>query len=78
MFLMGYNLIFTSIPIALYGLLEQNYDKKKLMEQPYLYKLNKNNYLMSRQQFVAWLLVGSCIYYFIILLLVNIIFLNFI
>lgn len=58
MFLMGFNFIFTSIPILIYGLLEQNYDKKKLMEHPYLYKLNRNNYLMSRQQFVAWLLIG--------------------
>ncbi|XP_012530011.2 probable phospholipid-transporting ATPase IF isoform X2 [Monomorium pharaonis] len=58
MFLMAYNLIFTSVPIVMYGLLEQNYDAKKLMERPYLYKLNRNNYLMSRKQFVAWMFLG--------------------
>ncbi|XP_011693120.1 PREDICTED: probable phospholipid-transporting ATPase IF [Wasmannia auropunctata] len=57
-FLMGFNLIFTSFPIVIYGLYEQNYNARKLMEQPYLYKLNRNNYLMSRQQFVAWLFLG--------------------
>ncbi|XP_024876630.1 probable phospholipid-transporting ATPase IF isoform X1 [Temnothorax curvispinosus] len=58
MFLMGFNLIFTSFPVLIYALLEQNYNAKKLMEHPYLYKLNRNNYLMSRQQFMAWLLLG--------------------
>lgn len=66
---MGYNFIFTSVPVLMYGLLEQNYSAKRLMEQPYLYKLNRNNYLMSKQQFIAWLLLGPCklmLYYFII------------
>lgn len=60
MFLMCYNLLFTSVPVVMYGLLEQNYTAKKLMEQPYLYKLNRNNYLMSKQQFIVWLLLGLC------------------
>ncbi|XP_011166374.2 probable phospholipid-transporting ATPase IF isoform X2 [Solenopsis invicta] len=58
MFLMGYNIIFTSLPILMYGLLEQNYNAKKLMKYPYLYKLNKNNYLMSWNQFIAWMILG--------------------
>ncbi|KAL6255347.1 hypothetical protein P5V15_013685 [Pogonomyrmex californicus] len=68
-FLMGFNLIFTSLPVLLYGLLEQNYNARKLMEHPYLYKLNKNNYLMSRQQFMVWLLLGlwhTCVTYFVV------------
>ncbi|XP_018059116.1 PREDICTED: probable phospholipid-transporting ATPase IF [Atta colombica] len=67
MFLMTFNLIFTSLPILMYGLLEQNYNAKKLMEHPYLYKLNKNNYLMSRFQFILWMFLGlwhACITYF--------------
>ncbi|KAL0110201.1 hypothetical protein PUN28_013685 [Cardiocondyla obscurior] len=67
MFLMGFNLMFTSFPIVIYALYEQNYDAKKLLECPYLYKLNKNNYLMSRKQFIIWLLLGlwhTCVTYF--------------
>ncbi|XP_018398443.1 PREDICTED: probable phospholipid-transporting ATPase IF [Cyphomyrmex costatus] len=66
-FLMGFNLVFTSLPILMYGLLEQNYNAKKLMEHPYLYKLNRNNYLMSRHQFLIWMFLGlwhACITYF--------------
>lgn len=58
-FLMGFNLLFTSLPVLFYGLLEQNYSAQVLMRQPYLYKLNKNNYLMSRPQFMMWLLLGE-------------------
>ncbi|XP_029155219.1 probable phospholipid-transporting ATPase IF isoform X3 [Nylanderia fulva] len=57
-FLMCFNLLFTSLPILLYGLLEQDHNAKKLMRHPYLYKLNKNNYLMSRKQFMVWMLLG--------------------
>ncbi|XP_050456062.1 phospholipid-transporting ATPase IF-like isoform X4 [Cataglyphis hispanica] len=57
-FLMCFNLLFTSLPILLYGLFEQNHSAKKLMRHPYLYKLNKRNYLMSRKQFMVWLLLG--------------------
>ncbi|XP_018352435.1 PREDICTED: probable phospholipid-transporting ATPase IF [Trachymyrmex septentrionalis] len=75
MFLMTFNLIFTSLPILMYGLLEQNYTAKKLMEHPYLYKLNKNNYLMSRAQFVIWMFLGlchACITYFTIFAMTSI------
>ncbi|XP_011879867.1 PREDICTED: probable phospholipid-transporting ATPase IF isoform X2 [Vollenhovia emeryi] len=67
MFLMSFNLVFTSLPVLIYGLLEQNYDATKLMKNPYLYKLNRNNYLMSRHQFVAWMILGlwhACVTYF--------------
>ncbi|XP_071648224.1 phospholipid-transporting ATPase IF-like [Temnothorax longispinosus] len=37
MFLMSFNLIFTSLPVLIYALLEQNYNAKKLMKHPYLY-----------------------------------------
>ncbi|XP_072764277.1 phospholipid-transporting ATPase IF isoform X2 [Anoplolepis gracilipes] len=57
-FLMCFNLIFTSLPILFYGLLEQDFSARKLMRHPYLYKLNKNNYLLSRKQFLLWLLLG--------------------
>ncbi|KYN18060.1 Putative phospholipid-transporting ATPase 12 [Trachymyrmex cornetzi] len=75
MFLMTFNLIFTSLPVLMYGLLEQNYNAKKLMEHPYLYKLNKNNYLMSRSQFVIWMFLGlwhACITYFTVFAMTSI------
>lgn len=55
---MCYNLGFTSLPILLYGLIEQDYSAKKLMQYPYLYKLNKNNYLMSKKQLIVWMFLG--------------------
>ncbi|XP_026825879.1 probable phospholipid-transporting ATPase IF isoform X2 [Ooceraea biroi] len=67
-FLMGFNLV-TALPVLLYGLLEQNYSAEVLLRNPYLYKLNKNNYLMSRQQFMIWLLLGlwsTCVTYFVV------------
>ncbi|XP_020288805.1 probable phospholipid-transporting ATPase IF isoform X2 [Pseudomyrmex gracilis] len=57
-FLMCFNFVFTSLPILLYGLLEQNYSAGKLMRYPYLYKLNVNNYLLSKKQFMMWFLLG--------------------
>ncbi|XP_018306223.1 probable phospholipid-transporting ATPase IF [Mycetomoellerius zeteki] len=75
LFLMSFNLILTSLPVLMYGLLEQNYNAKKLIEHPYLYKLNKNNYLMSRSQFVTWMFLGlwhACITYFTVFAMTSI------
>ncbi|XP_032670766.1 probable phospholipid-transporting ATPase IF isoform X2 [Odontomachus brunneus] len=69
MFLMLFNMIFTTLPILLYGLFEQNYSAEKLIQHPYLYKLNRNNYLMSRQQFMIWMLLSiwhTCVIYFVV------------
>lgn len=51
-------MFFTSLPILIFGLLEQNHSMEKLIRYPYLYKLNKDNYLMSKQQFLTWALLG--------------------
>ncbi|XP_034184560.1 phospholipid-transporting ATPase IF isoform X1 [Osmia lignaria lignaria] len=67
MFLMMFNVLFTSLPILAYGLLEQDYSADKLLRFPYLYKLNRRNYLLSGTQFLIWTLLGcwhTCIIYF--------------
>ncbi|EFN88498.1 Probable phospholipid-transporting ATPase IF [Harpegnathos saltator] len=59
MFFMFFNMIFTSLPVLVYGLLEQSYNAKKLIQQPYLYKLYRKNYLLSRQQFMIWMCLSA-------------------
>ncbi|KAK1123006.1 hypothetical protein K0M31_008642 [Melipona bicolor] len=54
LFFMLYNVIFTSMPILVYGLFEQNFTADKLLRKPYLYKLYRRNYLLTRWQFLLW------------------------
>ncbi|KAG7189384.1 hypothetical protein KM043_017031 [Ampulex compressa] len=66
-FLMCFNVIFTSLPVLLYGLLEQDHSANKLLRHPHLYKLNKRNYLLSTNQFLIWTTKGlwhTCVIYF--------------
>ncbi|KAK2580780.1 hypothetical protein KPH14_011515 [Odynerus spinipes] len=68
MFLMFFNVIFTSLPILVFGLLEQDYPSDKLLRHPYLYKLYRKNFLLSWNQFTLWTAMGlwqSCIIYFV-------------
>lgn len=60
-FMMCYNVIFTSLPVLMYGLLEQNYSAKILLRSPQLYLLNRRNNLLSFRQFVIWFLTGKFI-----------------
>ncbi|XP_076395905.1 phospholipid-transporting ATPase IF [Megachile rotundata] len=57
-FLMLFNVLFTSLPILAYGLLEQDYTAGQLLRYPYLYKLHRNNYLLSTNQFIIWTILG--------------------
>ncbi|XP_035734472.1 probable phospholipid-transporting ATPase IF isoform X2 [Vespa mandarinia] len=69
MFLMLFNALFTSVPILLFGLYEQDYPSNKLLSNPYLYKLHKKNFLLSWKQFILWFTMGTwqtCIIYFVI------------
>ncbi|XP_003485770.1 probable phospholipid-transporting ATPase IF isoform X1 [Bombus impatiens] len=54
LFLMLFNVLFTSLPILAYGLFEQNFTADKLLCQPYLYKLHRHNYLLTKWQFFVW------------------------
>jgi magnesium-transporting ATPase (P-type) len=53
-FLMMYNIFYTACPILFYGLLEQPYPEKVLMERPHLYKLIRRNRLMTWSIFLKW------------------------
>ncbi|XP_058801756.1 phospholipid-transporting ATPase IF-like isoform X2 [Phymastichus coffea] len=67
LFLMCYNVIFTSIPILVYGVYEQNYSDKTLLTNPQLYRLNRRNIFMSNGHFVLWMLMATwqaCVVYF--------------
>ncbi|XP_014470440.1 PREDICTED: probable phospholipid-transporting ATPase IF [Dinoponera quadriceps] len=69
MYLMCFNVLFTSIPVVMYGLSEQDYNAEQLMQYPYLYKLYGKNYLMTKGQFVTWVFLGlwhACVTYFVV------------
>lgn len=57
--LISYNLIFTSLPILLYGLHEIHIPEKVLELYPKLYKINRNNGQLRLSIFLSWLIVGS-------------------
>lgn len=56
---MLYNVIFTSLPILVFGLLEQDYSADRLLRYPYMYKIYKKNYLLSKKQFYLWTALGK-------------------
>ena len=47
------------MPILVYGLFEQNFTADKLLRKPYLYKLHRRNYLLTRWQFLLWTALGK-------------------
>ncbi|KAK0180340.1 hypothetical protein PV327_005992 [Microctonus hyperodae] len=66
-FLMGFNVAFTSLPVLMFGLMAQDYPATKLLHFPQYYTLNKRNRLLSIHQRFLWLLIAiwqTCIIYF--------------
>ena len=66
---MCFNCFYTSLPILMYGLLEQNYPAEKLLRSPHLYLLNRKNGLLSSRQFAIWILTGQSILFLLYFLL---------
>lgn len=58
-FLTFYNIFFTSWPILIFGLLEQNFTSRQLLENLHLYRDITNNARMSWFQFFKWTLLGA-------------------
>ena len=56
--LMLFNITWTSLPIFVFGLLEQNIKSKHLLNNPGLYRRISKNYLMSLREFLLWFLYG--------------------
>ncbi|CAG5102645.1 Similar to ATP11B: Probable phospholipid-transporting ATPase IF (Homo sapiens) [Cotesia congregata] len=57
-FLMGFNIVFTSTPVLAFGLLAQDYSASKLINYPQYYTLNKKNRLLSINQIIIWMLLA--------------------
>jgi len=57
--LIGYNLLFTSMPILMYGLFEVPIPESLLENFPSLYKLNRKNSQLRVSVYVGWLLAGA-------------------
>ncbi|KAK3926702.1 putative phospholipid-transporting ATPase IF [Frankliniella fusca] len=57
-FLTCFNIIFTSAPVLVYGLLEQNRPSYQLLQYPPLYKGHQGNKLMRTSHFLEWLMAG--------------------
>ncbi|XP_071540028.1 phospholipid-transporting ATPase IF-like isoform X2 [Panulirus ornatus] len=53
-----YNITFTTLPVLVYGISEQNLPPDLLMSRPHLYQRNSNNALMSWRVFFKWNLFG--------------------
>ncbi|ODN03512.1 putative phospholipid-transporting ATPase IH [Orchesella cincta] len=56
LFLMNFNIFFSSVPIFVFGLTEQPYSAETLLSQPHLYKRNRKNSLMTVKKFLPWFL----------------------
>ena len=56
--LMLFNITWTSLPIFVFGLLEQNIKSKPLLSNPVLYRRISKNYLMTLREFLLWFLYG--------------------
>lgn len=54
-----YNVIFTAVPILLFGLCEQKVALNKIEANPYLYMSIKKNKLLSKREFLRWNLQGK-------------------
>ncbi|XP_034937307.1 probable phospholipid-transporting ATPase IF isoform X2 [Chelonus insularis] len=66
-FLMLFNVIFTSLPVLTFGLVAQDYSAKTLLNFPQYYMLNKKNRLLSGYQMISWMIVAlwqTCVIYF--------------
>lgn len=59
MFLTLYNVLFTSLPVLVYGLFEQNHSAQTLLDYPQLYSNNRRNVLMSWSSFFQWMAFGE-------------------
>ena len=55
---MLFNITWTSLPIFVFGLLEQNIKSKHLLNNPGLYRRISKNYLMKFREFLLWFLYG--------------------
>lgn len=56
--LICFNLVFTSLPILVYGIYEIHIPEILLEKYPRLYKINKGNRLMRISNFCTWLMLG--------------------
>ncbi|XP_037780538.1 probable phospholipid-transporting ATPase IF isoform X1 [Penaeus monodon] len=52
--LTAFNITFTSLPVLVYGLFEQNIPPDILLTRPHLYQRNANNVAMSWLMFLQW------------------------
>ena len=53
-----FNIVFTSVPIFVFGLFEQNVSAEQLMERPKLYQTNAKNRLLQADQCFFWISEG--------------------
>ncbi|XP_072897346.1 phospholipid-transporting ATPase IF isoform X2 [Hemitrygon akajei] len=55
-----YNICFTSLPILMYSLFEQDVHPRVLQSKPSLYKEISKNEVLSLKRFLYWTLLGFC------------------
>ena len=58
LFLASFNLVFTSLPILAFGLLDQDFSADRLLRELHLYRDFTDNALMNWKQIAKWSLTG--------------------
>jgi phospholipid-translocating ATPase len=54
-----FNITFTALPIFIYGLFDQNFNDRQLLDNLHLYRTISRNSRMSWLQFLKWNLLGA-------------------
>jgi len=58
LYLVMFNMVYTSLPIIVFGLCEQNVEAKKLLGDPNLYRRNRHNQSMRFGELCKWVGLG--------------------
>ena len=72
-FLTFFNLIFTALPILVFGMLDQNFTSAELYNQFHLYRSISGNALLSWPQFFKWILLGTVTFWMIFIQMISLI-----
>ena len=59
-----FNITFTALPIFVYGLFDQNFNDRQLLDNLHLYRTISGNARMSWLQFFKWNLLGTYNFFF--------------
>ncbi|EAN31223.2 phospholipid-translocating P-type ATPase flippase family protein [Theileria parva strain Muguga] len=71
LFVAIYNVVFTSVPVGIFGIVDQDYNKSLSAKYPHVYQLGQRNYYYNVVKFSGWILnavIQSAIIFFMMTL----------